>query len=181
MLKASGCTWPIVLLWGDHLFQEISAHTRYVGARFIYVGLCVYISVAVQYLLGRPSRKQQPPGDEVEEEAPQAEDVRFVAEDPTSEDIWVHIARCTAFHQNTFFVSRPASEPQISETHLELLLIKNQNVLGLYISVHNLLTMHEINSEEKLLHDLSDLGLRNHLLLIYNEVSQAAIFRIFKD
>ena len=181
MLKTFVCGWSIILLWRDHLFQEISAHTRYVGACFIYIGLWVHIPVAIQYLLGSSSRKQQPPANQVKEQAPQAKDVRFVAEYSATEDIWVHIARCAAFYKDTFLVGCPTCEPKISETYLKLFLIKDQNVLRLDVSVHYRLAVHEVNSEKKLLHDLSDLRLRDHLLMIDNEVPQAAIFGIFQD
>ena len=52
MLQTPGCGRAIVLLRRDHLFEEIPAHTRYVGARLIYIGLWVYIPVAIKYLLG---------------------------------------------------------------------------------------------------------------------------------
>jgi len=75
MLQTYGCGWAIILLWRDHSFQKIPAHTRYVDARLIDIRLRVHIPVAIQYLLGTSSRKQQPPAHQVEEQAPQAEDV----------------------------------------------------------------------------------------------------------
>ena len=61
MLQTPGCGRAIVLLRRDHLFEEIPAHTRYVCARLIYIGLRVHIPVAIQDLLGTSTRKQQPP------------------------------------------------------------------------------------------------------------------------
>ena len=75
MLQTAGSGWAIILLWRDHPFQKIPAHTRDVGARLIYIGLWVHIPVAIEYLLGTSSRKQQPPAHQVEEQAPEAEDV----------------------------------------------------------------------------------------------------------
>ena len=58
MLQTPGSGRAIILLWRDHLFEEIPAHTRYVGARLIYIGLRVHIPVAIQDLLGTSTRKQ---------------------------------------------------------------------------------------------------------------------------
>ena len=75
MLQTPGCGRAIVLLRRDHLFEEIPAHTRYVCARLIYVGLWVHIPIAIQDLLGTSPRKEQPSAHQVEEQAPEAEDV----------------------------------------------------------------------------------------------------------
>ena len=75
MFQTPGSGRAIVLLRRDHLFEKIPAHTRYVGARLIYIGLWVHIPVAIQDLLGTSPRKEQPPAHQVEEQAPEAEDV----------------------------------------------------------------------------------------------------------
>ena len=47
VFKAAGSIGAVVLLGGDHLLEQVSAHTRDISARFIDITLSINVPIAI--------------------------------------------------------------------------------------------------------------------------------------
>jgi hypothetical protein len=114
--------------------------------------------VEEEELLGSGAAEEAAACDDVEENTSSTENVSLGREGLSVQNFWCNIARCPTLVVDLKDVVGLTRKTKVGYCDPQVLLVVNQNVLRLDVSVDNAVLMQKIKREEELLHQHSDLA-----------------------